>query len=175
MSELHVIGQIIGANGFPNNSLFCKWGIHAGGAWKILSGLKEGQTQIDNPELDDMSCWAHPIDIHFATKGLQGWPKIHFQVWYRDSIGRNELYGYGYCHIPTSPGIHQIECTTWRPVGTYWEQISSAFLGGGPQLKNPDLIYDGSDRFKLKTQAMGVIHLELSIITRNFEKYGVES
>ena len=93
-----------------------------------------------------------------------GWPKIHFEVWHQDSFGRNELYGYGYCHIPTSPGIHIVECPTWRPIGTIWEQISQTFLGGGPQLKNPDLIYSGSDRYHLRTQAMGKVHLEIGLI-----------
>ena len=30
MAEVHVIGQIVGASGFPDHSLFCKWGIHTG-------------------------------------------------------------------------------------------------------------------------------------------------
>lgn len=30
MAEVHVIGQIIGATGFSEGSLFCKWGIHTG-------------------------------------------------------------------------------------------------------------------------------------------------
>lgn len=30
MAEVHLLGQIIGASKFPNQSLFCKWGIHAG-------------------------------------------------------------------------------------------------------------------------------------------------
>lgn len=30
MAEVHIIGQIIGATGFPQNSLFCKWGVHTG-------------------------------------------------------------------------------------------------------------------------------------------------
>jgi len=30
MAELHVIGQLVGATGFPEQSLFCKWGIHIG-------------------------------------------------------------------------------------------------------------------------------------------------
>lgn len=103
-----------------------------------------------------------------------GWPKIHFQVWHQDSFGRNELYGYGFCHIPTSPGIHNIECPTWRPAGTFREQISQFFIGGGPQLKNPDLIYNGGERYNLHTIAMGKVHLQLGIILRNFDKYGIE-
>ena len=30
MAEVHIIGQIKGASGFPEHSLFCKWGIHMG-------------------------------------------------------------------------------------------------------------------------------------------------
>lgn len=73
MAEMHVIGQLIGASGFPDNRLFCKWGIHYNGGWKVLEGLTEGQTQIDNPQNEDIAYWCHPIDIHFATRGLQGW------------------------------------------------------------------------------------------------------
>lgn len=174
MAEVHVIGQILGASGFPDQSLFCKWGIHTGGAWKVLAGLREGQTQVDSPQNEDFAYWSHPIDIHFATKGLQGWPKIHFQVWHQDSYGRNELYGYGHCHLPTSPGMHTIECVTWRPAGTTREQISQLFVGGGPQLRNPDLIYSGADRYHLRTLAMGKVHLRLGIMLRNFDKYGIE-
>uniref|UniRef100_A0A286XXC5 B9 domain-containing protein 2 n=1 Tax=Cavia porcellus TaxID=10141 RepID=A0A286XXC5_CAVPO len=72
MAEAHVIGQIIGATGFSESSLFCKWGIHTGAAWKLLSGVREGQTQVDTPQVGDMAYWCHPIDLHFATKGLQG-------------------------------------------------------------------------------------------------------
>uniref|UniRef100_A0A8B9RVT3 B9 domain-containing protein 2 n=1 Tax=Accipiter nisus TaxID=211598 RepID=A0A8B9RVT3_9AVES len=72
MAEVHVIGQIVGASGFPQRRLFCKWGLHAGGAWKLLSGLGSGQTQVDDPQADDVAYWCHPLDVHFATKGLQG-------------------------------------------------------------------------------------------------------
>lgn len=48
------------------------------------------------------------------------------------------------------------------------------FLGGGPQLRNPDVIYNGADRYRLQTVAMGKVHLSLSIILRNFDQYGVE-
>lgn len=30
MAEVHVIGQIVGATGFSESSLFCKWGVHTG-------------------------------------------------------------------------------------------------------------------------------------------------
>ena len=41
-----------------------------------------------------MAIWCHPIDIHYTTKGIQGWPKIKVQVWHQDMFGRNELCMY---------------------------------------------------------------------------------
>ena len=105
MAELHVIGEITGASEFPSHNLYCKWSVHVEGSWSILAGLRQGQTQVDNPENEDFAVWSHPIDLHFTTKGLKGWPKLHFEVWHQDNFGRNEIYGYGFCHIPTSPGM----------------------------------------------------------------------
>ena len=88
MAEVHIIGQISSASGFSSSSLFCKWGLQTGGAWKVLAGLKEGQTQVDCPAIGDIAYFSHPIDIHFATRGLQGWPKLWVQVFYQDTFGR---------------------------------------------------------------------------------------
>ncbi|XP_032984651.1 B9 domain-containing protein 2 isoform X2 [Rhinolophus ferrumequinum] len=174
MAEAHVIGQIVGATGFSENSLFCKWGVHTGAAWKLLSGIREGQTQVDTPQIGDMAYWSHPIDLHFATKGLQGWPRLHLQVWSQDSFGRCQLAGYGFCHVPSSPGTHKLDCPTWRPLGSWREQLARAFVGGGPQLLHGDTIYSGADRYRLHTAAGGTVHLELGLLLRHFDRYGVE-
>jgi B9 domain-containing protein 2 len=89
-------------------------------------------------------------------------------------FGRCELYGYGFCHIPASPGLHKVDVPTWRPVGTTQEQFNQSFVGGGPQLRSPDLIYSGADRYQLRTAAMGTVHLQLGVILRNFDRYGIE-
>ncbi|XP_036264069.1 B9 domain-containing protein 2 isoform X2 [Pipistrellus kuhlii] len=132
MAEVHVIGQIVGATGFSESSLFCKWGVHT------------------------------------------GWPRLHFQVWSQDSFGRCQLAGYGFCHVPSSPGTHQLDCPTWRPLGSWREQLARAFVGGGPQLLHGDAIYSGADRYRLHTAAGGTVHLDLGLLLRHFDRYGVE-
>lgn len=150
---------------------------------------------MDCPTYEPFAAWSHPIDIHYTTKGLQGmfhlifnmsfkrcipiykltgWPKFNFEVWHQDSFGRTEIYGYGTCHVPATPGFHEIECVTWRPIGSIKDQITSYFVGGGLQLKNPELAIANSESYRLKTVSMGKVHLRLNIILRNFDKYGVE-
>ena len=57
----------------------------------MLEGLEEGQTQLNNAADGDMVVWSHPLDIHYACKGLTGWPKLHFQIWSQDVHGRNDI------------------------------------------------------------------------------------
>ena len=59
------------------HTLFYKY---TGGAWQILSGMREGQTQVDNPQNQELAYWSHPIDVHFRTRGLQGGPILQSQV-----------------------------------------------------------------------------------------------
>ncbi|XP_014284548.1 B9 domain-containing protein 2 isoform X1 [Halyomorpha halys] len=175
MAELYIFGQIIGAKNFRKKSLFCKWGIHVGSGWQLLEGLKEGQTQVDHPGYDEVTYWSHPIDIHFATKGIPGWPKIHLQIFHYDEFGRSEVCGYGYIFVPTSPGTHLIVCPTWKPHGKFYDKFTEYFIGGGPQLRSPEVIFSGADRFRLNTEPMGSVILELNVIQKNFQKYGVET
>lgn len=49
-----------------------KISILKGSGWKLLQGIKEGQTHVDNPTYEQFAAWSHPIDLHYSTKGLQG-------------------------------------------------------------------------------------------------------
>lgn len=102
-----------------------------------------------------------------------GWPKLYFQVWHQDEYGRDQFCSYGFCHIPTSYGYHKLQCITWKPLSSFCDRIYEYFLGGGLQLKNISSIYNGTDRYKLRTITVGYIHLQLNIITRNFQKFGI--
>lgn len=174
MAELHCIGQLVGATDFPEKNLFCIWEFQAGGGWSLVEGDRHGQTQTDEPLLDDMSVWNHPLDVHYATKGLPGWPKLHLQVWHQDAYGRCEIYGYGFVTIPTTPGRHRIECRTWKPQSSLRDQFVSYFLGGGAQLRSTDVVYSQADRFRLYTTSSGSVVLDLQLVLRNFDKFGVE-
>ena len=173
MAELHVIGEIVGGVGFEASRLFCRWGAVSGRNWDLLEGIEQGQTHIDYPEEGEFAVWSHPIDLHYACRGIVGWPKLHFQVWGQDAHGRNEICGYGFCHVPTAPGQHEIKCTTWCPEGTKGEQLSSFFVGGAPRLKLEEVCYNGGDRYRLQTKSSGLVVLKLSIIMKDFAKHGV--
>ncbi|KAI8817954.1 b9 domain-containing protein 2-like protein [Fimicolochytrium jonesii] len=173
MAEVHIIGTLAGASGFPSSQLRCKWRIVAGDGWRLIEGDVEGSTQVDMPQASKFTAWSHPLDLHYATKTVTGWPKIQVQVLRRDWLGRDELYGYGFTHIPTTPGEHKLEIVTWRPALSTFDSLYSWIFGTTPTLVNTDLVHTPTDRFRLTTCSMGKVHLNVGIILRNFEGYGV--
>mgnify|MGYP000857260588 CR=1 FL=1 len=42
--QLHLIGEIKGANGFDGNRVFCKFSIRSGHNWTLISGKDYGET-----------------------------------------------------------------------------------------------------------------------------------
>ncbi|KAF7282512.1 hypothetical protein GWI33_002577 [Rhynchophorus ferrugineus] len=174
MAEVHIIGQIIGAREFPKQEVFCKWHLQIGNNWRVIEGKKEGQTQVSSSQFTEACNWSYPIDIHLATAGIKGWPKIYVEVYHLDWLGRAHLFGYGLITIPTSPGRHILNCYTWRPTGNLRDRVVEYFLGGGQYIKYPDLIFSSEKRYKMSTEAMGVVIFELDLILRNFNNYGVE-
>ena len=77
-------------------------------------------------------------------------------------------------NIISHAGHHKLKCVTWKPIGNWRQRIRSYFVGGGPILRNSDIIYTGPDRYRLTTVAMGTIHLQLDIVLRCFDKFGIE-
>ena len=60
-----------------------------GSTWKFVEGLSEGQTTTNKDKIDrKVSTFAYPIDIHLASRGIQGWPKIHVEVCALNSLNK---------------------------------------------------------------------------------------
>ncbi|CAG2175656.1 unnamed protein product [Oppiella nova] len=102
--------------------------------------------------------WSHPIDVHYACRGLSGWPKVHFQVWHQDIHGRNDI-------IHQSPPERQSKCISVEtanraPSSHLFNLYAAFFIGGGPRLKVEETVYNCGDRFRLQTRAAGTVHIQ---------------
>jgi len=173
--ELHIVGEIVGASDYELPSLFCKFNFEVGGNFRLLQGITSGQTHCDMPPEGEAANLTHPIDVHYAVKGIDGWPRIRIEVYGVDQYGRIELAGYGCCFVPTTAGTHELRCATWRPCGTMREQFWTFFLGGTPRLKHPEVITSSADRFRLQTEPGGEVLIRLSVLPRDMAKFGVMS
>jgi len=171
-----------------------------GDKWTVLEGALSGQTQtaeVDRSEdaggdlvafiTGDMFSqawgastvvWEHPLDAQFACASLSGWPQLVVTLWQQDEYQRNEIIGYGMVQIPVSPGLHRVEIATWRPEGTWLQELKSSFLGGSlPQLTDSTLVFNPAllPRYSLCTATSATVDLELNIMARGFEKIALSA
>ena len=177
--ELHVIGQLSHAKNFSQDNLFVLWEIVTGAHWEHVEGAEQGQTHILSSVSggEHGAVFAHPIDVHFKTQNIQGWPKLVVHVWRQDAYGRKDFVSYGMAYLPTcSAGFsdQSVEIQTWSPAApSTFERIREALLGGAPQLRDDNIVHKMDNRFRLQTLPSGQIFFRLSLISQHFDRLAV--
>ena len=174
--EVHFIGEICEGVGFKDTYVSCKYYLEWGKSWSFLAGDADtSQTQYAASDDDGTNVWNHPIDVHFATASIQGWPRIVMQVWELDGYGRSILSGYGFAHLPTNTGYHELEIHCWRPCGSLREELQSYFLGTSSYLVDESVIFGKAweNRSQLVTISSGVVKMNVNVLLRFFNEHKV--
>jgi B9 domain-containing protein 2 len=87
--------------------------------------------------------------------------------------------GYGFCYIPSTSGVHDLDVDIWKPVGAPLDELIDFHLGGGPSLVDTELIHQVNkakeDRCHLFTQSVGTIRVHLEVTLRNFHLHNVQA
>jgi len=111
------------------------------------------------------------LNLSFASSSLTGWPKLTLEVYRIVEEGIADLIGYGWCHMPTTPGEHTREIPIFAPKGaTVVEELASYFLGISPQYEDPSVITSPESRTGHVVKSMGLVTLNVSVIGRMFPR-----
>ncbi|KAG2496992.1 hypothetical protein HYH03_004997 [Edaphochlamys debaryana] len=180
-AELHIVGEIVGASGFSQKMLFCRWQLlyEPSKSWQVLQGLQQGATHAccSGVAEEDRIVWEHPIDIHMQTQSLQGWPALLLMVYARDEgTGRDSFVSYGLINLPSASGCHALSCQTWFAVEADKARNRSFFAwytGLIPRLEDETFITDLRKREDagafIATVGAGEVFLRLNILTRHLD------
>ncbi len=193
MNGVHIIGSIDGFSNFSegNVGLQCCFKIQTGSdagsvvsdqnnntannnkriennvssLWILQNGHEKGETQIHHGPLQgNEGVWNHPIDIHYATTGMRGWPKIRLEIFSENAMGIKSFVGFG-CYTPlpsNKPNRTQIEVVIWRPYEGFLEKIKSHFLGRRLRKSQLEMNTLG------EIESIGVVHLSLQVFLSKF-------
>ena len=152
-----------------SSSRYIEWGK----SWSLLEGEDSSQTQYTASNV-----WNHPIDVHFASTSMLEWPRIIVQVWTLDSYGRSILAGYGFTHLPTNPGEHELEINCWKPTnGSIREKLEEFFLSRTPSCLLDEAVIFGKaweNRSQLTTVSSGKVKLNVNVVLRFFDQHNVK-
>ena len=80
-------------------------------------------------------------------------------MWELDEYGRSILSGYGFTHLPTNAGSHDLEIRCWRPSGSLSEELSSYFLGTSACVVDEKVLFSKAweSRSQLVTVSSGIV------------------
>eukprot|EP01084_Bolivina_argentea_P155771 271449_1 len=172
MPQVHLVGEIVRARDMPGHGggTYTKYKLVTSGEnWHLLDGKEEGCTHIDESRGLDENWFGHPIEAHFGTDSMQGWPRLQLETWRVDSTNQVQLIGYGAAFIPPLPGRHRLDCAMWQPRAESWlGQWSSWFLGIGTTLNYTSTVSSSKDRFELRTETCGVVEVDVSVLVKGF-------
>ncbi|XP_058464972.1 B9 domain-containing protein 2 [Malaya genurostris] len=175
MAELYILGQLCKASDYDEPNLFCKWSIQFGSGWKVIEGHSEGQSCASTARVERCSYFSTPLDLHLACRGIQGWPKLHVEVFALNSLNHYWPVGYGFAYLPSQPGTHRIRIATWKVSSAkFFDTIREKFHTGGFTVAKSDIVFSGFERYKLLTKSAGVVEFELMLMFKNFAENGVE-
>eukprot|EP00961_Rhodomonas_salina_P246358 3328870-Rhodomonas_salina.1 len=65
---------------FSTQGIITDDGRHDSKRWNLLEGIASGQTQVDIAKDGYMSVWSFPLDLHYSTTTIHGWPKFTCEV-----------------------------------------------------------------------------------------------
>ena len=174
--QLHLIGEIKSADRFDWNRLFWKWNFKYGKHFTVIDGNTVGETfEEEKPDKEQQFYFDHPFDIHFKVESMRGWPKIVVEVWEISDDGKYSIAGYGTGTVPWKPGTHNIEIKWWRPRDiSWWGSLRESLLGIRAELMSKEMLLSSNERNGFETETTGSIYIEVGVIAKDFELYGIK-
>ncbi|XP_077996076.1 tectonic-like complex member MKS1 [Glandiceps talaboti] len=187
--RLLILGEVISARNFEHDNLYIHYFIELPRNWSAarnqqLSGVSQiCQTKVEGRENVAYFCYPFEFDVLYRNEDitedekyvLPHWPQLFVEVLSLDSWQRYRTEGYGYVDMPGTPGIHNIEIHTWRPMGnSVVDKMRSFFIGGSPELEDPTYTaipatHEGEilSKFGFKTESSGTVQLRLNMVQQS--------
>lgn len=179
-----VLGEIISAQGYQSDVLFCQYTIHIPPEWKtdpkkpnvMISGYSQMSKSTFIPDTNDtISYFGLPFELYLITDSEDpSPPTIYFKVMSVDTWDRQIVEGYGYSKLPVNAGTRAAQVKTAKPKLHFQSKLKSFFLGGCPDLQ--DLRFYEFDKdvvrnhYGFKTESSGSVNVRFNILcqTRYF-------
>ena len=149
-------GEIESAIGFDQPKLAITYKIHLPENWEFddynsyeTLGMMKDLDEVNKRDSITQYSYAHVIDynhqrvyessfcfpfdlqfLHNTKEESSQRPYLLFQVNSVDSWNRHRIEGYGSLQFPSEEGHHKFKVQTWKPRGSFQNELHSFFLGG---------------------------------------------
>ncbi len=179
-----VSGQIESAE-FPGaSSLCCVYSFEYGHDWEITKPTGVDQVTIENGITQvslrksgnqPLYVWNFPIEIAFRSTNISGWPKLILTIAESNGKSKYKPIGYGWIHIPLSPGQFVNTVKLFSPQNSsLFQSILSTILQKPPQFINPSFVAQNNGREVVRVSSKGSVRIRWNVMIKNMIKFGLE-
>ncbi|KAH0808470.1 hypothetical protein GEV33_014323 [Tenebrio molitor] len=151
-------------------SWHCKYEFVTGADWKIIGGLEAGLSQTSNVVVNgDKVVLNFPLEINFKSTNIYGWPQIVLSV-YKGM----QLEGYGRVHMPLRPGVHKLDVSLAKPVGSSLLGYVGSFFGYQPELLQPKMLATTAGNHLIQTVSYGEVRISANVVMQGIRNLGYD-
>lgn len=198
-SRVSYTGEIVSAIGFDQPKLSINYQVHVPELWSFddfnsydtlgisndldeinkresITQFSTANTTMHNHQQVYESSFCFPFDLQFlhnTSEETSDTPHLLFQVNSLDSWNRYRIEGYGALQFPSKEGTYSFKVQTWKPRGSFYNEIHSFFLGGSIRvIELEDIIQsykvnekgerDVINRFEFETEDSGEILINMN-------------
>ena len=93
----------------------------------------------------------------------------------RDFFGRDQVCGYGTCHVPTQPGIHTRYVQLFAPVSSsLLTEFFGWLKGKNAEYINPsELLSKNEGREVTRVTSTGTVKIRFQVTMKDMDEYGI--
>lgn len=122
---------------------------------------------------DGVFLWNYPVDVTFRSSNPYGWPQLVVSVYALNAFGRDVICGYGFVHVPTTPGRHERYVQLYRPrSSSLCNRIVTWLVGSPPEFFDSDFVAQGRGRDVTRVASGGSVKIVFNVLTKNLKAFG---
>ncbi|XXQ36340.1 B9 domain-containing protein 1 [Plasmodiophora brassicae] len=170
-----VSGQVDSCTMLGVDTLYCRYSFRYGHDWTYMHGLEYGMSQIAKTSgaSGGRFLWNYPIDLTMRSTNPSGWPKLVVSVYGFNMFGKDVVRGYGFVHVPTTPGRHERHVRLYRPrSSSICQQVMAWIHGTPPEYFDSNFVAQGQGRDVTRVQSTGVVKVVFNVVTKNMGAFG---
>ncbi|XP_043207708.1 B9 domain-containing protein 1-like isoform X2 [Amphibalanus amphitrite] len=175
---LSVTGQVESARLAGADQLYCRYQLHGGPDWDIVTGLEEGISQVSRPSQDarQLLVWNLPVEVSYKATNPYGWPQLIVSCYGPDLFGNDVIRGYGVSHLPTAAGAHRVTLPLFVPESTsQLQKLVSWFTGRRPELADASSLATGDGRDVMRVRSQGYVTCSFQVVTKDLQRLGYDN
>jgi len=171
-AEVSIFGEILKGTHFNSETISVRYLLSLPDGWELNESASEGQTQYAS-HCQNQFHLSFPVQFNFLVD-LQVYqlgicPSLYFDISSLDSWDVYRIEGYGLCSLQIQPGNHSYSVSTWRPKGSFLQELRRYFVGTGQSLSDLKYLRNNPNHFEdrsgWKAESGGFIHLRLHTVT----------